>query len=109
MQMLVPSYLEFSIERLATDSQKFREQFDAAMSANPLAAPLTNPTRQMFQTMEEQARKNMAMFREALDMFKPFGATASDPPKGGAADELSEMRAQLAEMRKRLDNLTKKE
>ena len=74
MQMLVPSYLEFSIERLASDSQKFREQFDAAMSANPLANPLANPTRQMFQTMEEQARKNMAMFREALDMFSPFSA-----------------------------------
>ena len=40
MQMFVPSYLEFSIERLTKDSQKFREQFEAAMSANPLAIPL---------------------------------------------------------------------
>jgi len=106
MQMLVPSYLEFSIERLASDSQKFRDQFDAALSANPLA----NPTRQMFQTMEEQARKNMIMFREALDMFSPFGANAAaEPAKTPASQELNEMRAQLAEMKKRIDNLTQKD
>lgn len=105
MQMLVPSYLEFSIERLASDSQKFRDQFDAALSANPLA----NPTRQMFQTMEEQARKNMIMFREALDMFSPFGANAAaEPAKAPASQELNEMRAQLAEMKKRIDDLTQK-
>ncbi len=74
MQMFVPSYLEFSIERLTKDSQKFREQFEAAMSANP-ASPATS--RQMFQSMEEQARKNMAMFREALELFSPFGAAAA--------------------------------
>ena len=118
MQMLVPSYLEFSIERLTTDSQKFREQFEAAVDANPLANrwrilanPLANPTRQMFQSMEEQARKNMLMFREALNLFSPFaGATAAETDKPvKAADELSEMRAQLAEMQKRIDSLVKKD
>jgi polyhydroxyalkanoate synthesis repressor PhaR len=104
MQMLVPSYLEFSIERLTTDSQKFRDQFEAAFSVTPLA----NPTRQMFQTMEEQARKNMVMFREALDMFSPFGANSADQSKPAAGDELTEMRAQLAEMKKRIDSLTQK-
>jgi polyhydroxyalkanoate synthesis repressor PhaR len=118
MQMFVPSYLEFSIERLTKDSQKFREQLDIAMSGNPLATP----TRQMFQTMEEQARKNMAMFHEALDMFSPFGAPLGAPlgaslgetakaaaPGAKSGDDLSEMRAQLAEMQKRIDNIAKKE
>ncbi|HUO53999.1 MAG TPA: polyhydroxyalkanoate synthesis repressor PhaR [Rhodoblastus sp.] len=112
MQMFVPSYLEFSIERLTKDSQKFREQFEAAMSANPLA----NPTRQMFQSMEEQARKNMAMFHDALDMFSPFGSAVADAAKPGqaaapgqGAAELTEMRAQLAEMQKRIDSLVKKD
>ncbi len=108
MQMLVPSYLEFSIERLTTDSQKFREQFEAAMTANPLAGPLANPTRQMFQSMEEQARKNMAMFREALDMFAPFGVPAEGAKPATSGNELNEMRAQLAEMQKRIDGLVKK-
>jgi polyhydroxyalkanoate synthesis repressor PhaR len=114
MQMFVPSYLEFSIERLTKDSQKFREQLDIAMSGNPLATP----TRQMFQTMEEQARKNMAMFHEALDMFSPFGAPIGGAigeagkaaaPAGKSGDDLSELRAQLAEMQKRIDNIAKKE
>ncbi len=109
LQMLVPSYLEFSIERLTKDSQKFREQFEEAMmSANPLATP----TRQYFHSMEEQARKNMTMFREALDMFSPFSpghvAGAAEPEKSEqASKELNEMRAQLAEMQKRVDSLTK--
>jgi polyhydroxyalkanoate synthesis repressor PhaR len=110
MQMFVPSYLEFSIERLTKDSQKFREQLDIAMSGNPLATP----TRQMFQTMEEQARKNMAMFHEALDMFSPFGAPLGEAgkaatPAGKSTDDLTEMRAQLAEMQKRIDNIAKKD
>jgi polyhydroxyalkanoate synthesis regulator protein len=110
--MLVPSYLEFSIERLTSDSQKFRDQFEAAVSANPLAGPLANPTRQMFQSMEEQARKNMQMFREALDMFSPFTAVPgalAEPAKTQSGDELNEMRTQLAEMQKRIDSLIKKD
>ena len=106
MQKVVPSYLEFSIERLTNDSQKFREQFEAAVGVNPLA----NPTRQMFQSMEEQARKNMAMFREALELFSPFSGL---PPEAGKAappsQELIEMRAQLAEMQKRIDSLVGKD
>ncbi len=109
MQMLVPSYLEFSIERLATDSAKFREQFDAAINSNPLAGPLANPTRQMFQTMEEQARKNMSMFREALHMFTPFVPHAGETAKPAPQDELSEMRAQLADMQKRIETISKKD
>jgi len=115
MQMIVPSYLEFSIERLASDSQKFRDQFDAAFTANPLANPLATPTRQMFQSMEEQARKNMVMFREALQLFSPFGTggntttSPADHVSTGTVDELSEMRAQLAEMKKRIDDLTRKD
>ncbi len=111
MQMFVPSYLEFSIERLTKDSQKFRDQFEAAMSANPLAGP----SRQMFQSMEEQARKNMAVFREALEMFSPFGAAAvAEGAKAARApaqpsEELEEMRAQLAAMQKRIDGLVKKD
>ena len=109
MQMLVPSYLEFSIDQLTKDSQKFRDQFTAALSANPLAGP----SRQMFQSMEEQARKNMAMFREALEMFSPFGAAVADGAETAApaqpSSELDEMRAQLAEMQKRIDGLVKKE
>ena len=53
MQMLVPSYLEFSIDKLTRDQQKFRDQFTSALGS----APFGEPTRAAFVAMEEQARQ----------------------------------------------------
>src|SRR6202035_69894 len=58
MQMLVPSYLEFSIDKLTSEQQKFRDQITSAFGG-----PLAEPTRQVFQSLEDQTRKNMQMFR----------------------------------------------
>ena len=111
MQMLVPSYLEFSIDKFTNVQQKFRDQIINAFGGGPLA----EPTRQVFQSLEEQTRKNMQMFRQALSMFNPFAlgagptseAAASNASKNSPSD-IDEMRRQLEEMRDRLDNLTKK-
>ena len=109
MQMLVPSYLEFSIDKLTNEQQKFREQITSALGGSPLA----EPTRQVFQSLEDQTRKNMQMFRQAL--FNPFtlGGGALVPEPGPAAaksnpSDIDEMKRQLAEMRERLDGLAKK-
>jgi polyhydroxyalkanoate synthesis repressor PhaR len=108
MQMLVPSYLEFSIERLVNDQQKFRDHMAQAFGA---------PSRQMFGPLEEQARKNMAIFNQALAMFNPFAAHEREPKKDGdepraaAGDgggELEAMKTQLGELQKRLDELSRK-
>ena len=113
MQMLVPSYLEFSIEILANDQQKFRDHMAQAFGA---------PSRQMFGPLEEQARKNMAIFNQALAMFNPFSAheksaakDAAGGPAGGdkapadeGGGELEAMKSQLGEMQKRLDELSRK-
>lgn len=114
MQMLVPSYLEFSIERLANDQQKFRDQISQAFGA---------PGRQMFGPLEEQARKNMAIFNQALAMFNPFAtpdpsgakeagdAGAGEPANAdarGDGGELETLKSQLGEMQKRLDELSRK-
>jgi polyhydroxyalkanoate synthesis repressor PhaR len=109
MQMLVPSYLEFTIDKLTTDQQKFREQFASAFA--------TGPTRQMFGSLEEQTRKNMAIFSQALSMFSPFGTALTTPPEKspetqaetGAKSDLDEMKRQLDELQKRLDGLAPKE
>ena len=117
MQMLVPSYLEFSIDKLTKEQQKFREQFSSALPAGPF----TEPTRAAFQAMEEQARKNMAVFRQALTMFNPFGAATEAPAAPAGADEpesaapaaaresgdVAELKRQLEELNKRIDNLSK--
>lgn len=111
MQMLVPSYLEFSIERLANDQQKFRDQMAEAFGGGP--------GRQIFGSLEEQTRKNMAIFNQALAIFNPFvaqetAAAEAGKPAAGKDEskteggELEAMKSQLSEMQKRLDALARK-
>ena len=106
MQALVPSYLEFTLDRLTSEQQKFRDQFTNALGGGPLA----EPTRQMFQTMDDQARKNMAIFRQALSMFNPFapgaGAASAAARGGEEGRELDELRRQVGELQKRIDGLS---
>jgi polyhydroxyalkanoate synthesis repressor PhaR len=111
MQMLVPSYLEFSIDKLTSEQQKFRDQITSAFGG-----PLAEPTRQVFQSLEDQTRKNMQMFRQALSMFNPFAlagsaASPSEPAPTSSKNspsDLDEMKRQLEEMRQRLDGIVKK-
>src|SRR4051795_8096880 len=60
MQMLVPRYLEVSIESLTREQEKFRTQIAQAFGGGPFGA------------IEEQARRNMEMFEKAFGMFAPF-------------------------------------
>jgi polyhydroxyalkanoate synthesis repressor PhaR len=106
MQMLVPSYLEFSIDKLTRDQQKFRDQFSTALGGGGFG----ESTRAVF---EEQARKNMAVFRQALTMFNPFGVAvesgvAAAPAEGAEKkpSDVDELRRQLDELNKRIDKLT---
>ena len=108
MQMLVPSYLEFTIDKLTKEQQKFREQFATAFDA----AALNSPTRQMFAPLEEQARKNMAMFSQALSMFSPFARATSAPENTSEPEpksDIEEMKRQLDELQKRLESLSPKD
>lgn len=104
MQALVPSYLEFSIQNLTQNQQKFREQWANAFGA------------QGFEAMEEQVQKNLSMFRDALKIFSPFalpgaqpGETEAEPeaakaePHGGG--EIDDLKRQLTEVQRRLDKL----
>ncbi len=108
---MVPSYLQFSLETLAKEQEKFRNQFANAFG-NPAAA---------FEAYQEQARKNMAMFEQALSMWSPFGPmpskkpVTSTPAPGNASDtppttktneELNELKAQLAAMQEKIEKLT---
>ena len=116
MQMLVPSYLEYSINKLAAEQQRFREQM-SSMLGGP------DQTQQLFGALEEQTRKNMVMFTQALSMFNPFGSQAArstDEPTPAAPSsanseaetasetELEEMRTQLADMQRKLEAFTRK-
>lgn len=100
MQMLVPRYLEVSLESLTREQEKFRTQMAQAFGATG------------FGPLEEQVRRNMEMFEKAFGMFAPFArgkenaaATPSDKPAESSGD-IDTMKRQLEEMQKRLDKMT---
>jgi polyhydroxyalkanoate synthesis repressor PhaR len=108
IEQLVPKYLEFSLETLTREQEKYRKQFTDTFGAAALEA------------MQEQARQNMALFERAVAMFAPFAkheewAPAQQtpaPPKPDTANattsaEIAELRAQLSDMRAQIERLTK--
>ena len=99
MQMLVPRYLEVSIESLTREQEKFRQQMAQAFGVGT------------FGPLEDQVRRNMEMFERAFAMFAPFArregqAAEEDRPRESGAGEIDELKRQLSEMQKRLDRLT---
>jgi polyhydroxyalkanoate synthesis repressor PhaR len=105
MQMLVPRFLEASIESLTREQEKFRQQMTQAFGVTTLGP------------IEEQVRRNMEMFERAFAMFTPFArresqaGTSDKQPKspGGGSDEIDELKRQMEEMQQRLDRLGNKE
>src|SRR5438067_9267941 len=75
MQMLVPRYLEVSIDTLVREQEKFRTQMTQAFGVTP------------FGPLEEQVRRNMEMFQKAFSMFAPFArreGSATDNEKSAS-------------------------
>jgi polyhydroxyalkanoate synthesis repressor PhaR len=101
MQMLVPRYLEVSIDSLTREQEKFREQMAQAFGVTP------------FGTLEEQVRRNMEMFERAFAMFAPFprreGQAAEPEKPARSGGEIDDLRRQLEEMQKRLARLSEKD
>lgn len=116
---LVPSYLQVSLDTLAREQTRIREQFASAFSPQ-----------HAIEAYQEQARKNLAMFEQAMKMFSPFGSAATQAAAAEAAKEtpaapaspaqkpeaaaaansdqqMAEMRSQLATMQAMLDKLAK--
>ena len=111
MQALVPSYLEFTLDRFSREQQKFRQQFTEVMGAGPIAGQ----TRHVFDSIEEQTRKNMAVFQQALSMFSPFGTlgalggeqakpdvNATEPTRGADIDALKQ---QISELQQKIETI----
>ena len=98
MQMLVPRYLEQSMQSLTSQQDKFREQMAQAFGGVG------------FGPLEDHVRRNMEMFEKTFAMFAPFARQAkpaADKPQGGGGggNEMDELKRQMEEMQKRLDKL----
>jgi polyhydroxyalkanoate synthesis repressor PhaR len=101
MQMLVPRYLEVSIESLTREQEKFRQQMAQAFGVSPFGA------------LEDQVRRNMEMFERAFAMFTPFARRESQgggaaEPVTGKTGEIDDLKRQLDDMQKKVDKLTDK-
>ena len=109
MQAFVPGYLEFSLENLGKEQEKFRTQLMDVWGGDAIKA------------MQDHAQRNMAMFGDAMKVFNPFaavlgGAVPGAPAPGkpaqpgagsGSKDDLQALKDQLAAMQQKLDTLSK--
>lgn len=102
MQAFVPGYLKMSMEGLMRQQDELREKMTGAMSSPAGSMAL----------LEEQTRRNMAMFEQAMKVFSPFNAagqqeSASAPPPAAKDknDDVKALRDELEAMRAKLDKL----
>ena len=111
IEQLVPKYLEFSLETLTRQQERYRRQFTDTFGS---AA---------FEAMQEQARQNMALFERAFAMFAPLvkpedGEAGTQPqvkpmqpkptaPGAATSAEIAELKAQLSAVQAQLERLSK--
>jgi polyhydroxyalkanoate synthesis repressor PhaR len=112
MQAVVPSYLEASMSAFGKEQEHIREQMASMIGKTPTEVMASSQ-----QMMEEQTRKNMEMFQNAMAMFNPFMATMAASGEQGdkgdkakddgqeSSDDLKAMRDQIAEMQRKLDEM----
>jgi len=117
IEQLVPSYLEFSLNSLTRDQDRYRKQFAGAFGASSMDA------------MQEQAKQNFAMFEKALGMFNPYSGMGMNEteqreemskndnmPEAGRdargseekTSEIETLKAELTAMQDKLDQISKR-
>jgi polyhydroxyalkanoate synthesis repressor PhaR len=108
MARLVPSYLQMSLETLTREQERFRSQF--ANAWGPSA----------FEAYQEQTRRNLQLFEQAMKMWTPFGTppvgdaqpmatpseTQAEPPRDRTMTDIEEMKSQLAAMQAKIEKLS---
>ena len=103
LQSFVPSYLEMSMNAFAENQERIRDQMQKTFGAAP-----------GYNMFEESARQNMALFEQAMKMFAPMSnAMGSMYPRASSSadtrdsDEITELRAQLAQLQEKLAKMEK--
>lgn len=108
MQALVPSYLEFSIDRFTGERQAMREAAGTMFGADAFSGG-------SFVALQELTKKNLHAFNQALGIFSPFpaaiaaaAAAADSAKKAYSTDDIEELRKQLTDIQKKLESLAGK-
>lgn len=112
MQMVVPSFLEQSMQAFSKEQERMREHMEKAFGGKhadmmDFGAPM--------KMIEEQTRRNLEMFQSAMQMFAPAASPSPSRPqpneserpashsKDEAQDDLNDLREQIAAMQRKLD------
>ena len=90
MQAMMPQYLEASMANFRANQSKLQDAWKTSVGPEAFA---------------KLAETNMAMFKAAASAFMPKDAAVSPAPK--PASELDDLKAQMAAMQKKLDELGK--
>ncbi len=118
MQVLVPRYLEMSIDSLTREQHTYRDHLTKSFGSNAFGA-------KAMEAMEAQTRANMKMFGDAMRMFAPFVAVGSAAPGSeeetsaatlqtsaqippAAEAELDGLKREMSAMREKLEKLSRK-
>lgn len=113
LQLLVPRYLEQSMESFARNQEQFRDYMK-----NSFGGMLP------YDRLEEMSKQNMTFFEQAMRMWTPFSVpgntpganTAQEKPHhpapssekpASASDELSDLKSQMQALQRQLENLSK--
>jgi len=105
MQALLPSYLEFSIDRFSGERQAMREAASRMFGPDAFSGG-------SFAALQELTQKNLHAFNQALGVFSPFSATLpnvdSSVKKANASEDIEELRKQLSDIQRKLESLAGK-
>ena len=112
MQVILPSFLEQSMLAFAKEQERMREQMRQAFGKSPMDLMSMNVPMKM---IEEQTRRNLEMFQNAMRMFTPAARPANgvgqEADRGsdgnGNSNDLKELREQIAAMQRKIDALSK--
>lgn len=103
MQLVVPRYLEASIDLFTRDQGKFRESMSKAFGGNS-----------GFNPVEDMVRRNMEMFERAFTMFLPSAQKSAasfdkaGEPSNEGGQEIDNLKRQMEELQKKLDKIADK-
>ncbi len=106
LQSVVPGYLQMSMNNFTQQQEEYRTKVGDAMMSPQATMAL----------IEEQTRRNIEAFGKTMRMFTPFvpatgpevpGADAPAAAAKDGEDDIAQMRAELDEMRNKLDQVLK--
>lgn len=90
MQAMVPDYLDASMDSFRRNQAQFKTAVEGAFAGSPFA---------------EIAKRNLEMFEAAAQAFKPAVAPAPVTAAAGKDGEIAALKAELAQLRDKVDKL----